>query len=160
MSPDSGQFADRTGILIGVALDHHTFLGKIMGLAERRAVKAFSEGKYPQIKQEIDAAAGFDLSIEVNWDSLAVDDYAHLYEEAFSKVYFRPLLDAIKGVGIDELGRSALKDGLKQVIIENSGSSWPTFQSGVLTLPFHAVANLDDWLDRKKEIQSVLEKGL
>jgi hypothetical protein len=131
-----------------------------MGLAERRAVKAFSEGKYLQLKQEIDTAAGFDVPIEVNWDSLAVDDYAHLYEEAFYKVYFRPLLDAIKAIGIDDLGKAAVKSDLKRVVIEDSGSSCPTFQSGVLTLKYHAVANLDDWMDRKKEIQSVLEKGL
>jgi hypothetical protein len=131
-----------------------------MGLAERRAVKAFSEGKYLQLKQEIDVAAGFEVPMEVNWDSLAADDYAHLYEESFSKVYFRPLLDAIKGVGIDDLGKAALRSGLKQVVIEDSGSSCPTFQSGVLTLKYHAVSNLDYWMDRKKDIQAVLEKGL
>jgi hypothetical protein len=131
-----------------------------MGLTERRAVKAFSEGKFLQLKQDIDQAAGFDVPMAVNWDSLAADDCAHLYEEAFTKVYFRPLLDAIKGVCVDDLGKEALKSGLKQVVIEDSGSSWPTFHSGVLTLPFYAVSNLDDWLDRKKSIQAVLEKGL
>ncbi len=131
-----------------------------MGLAERRAVKAFSEGKFLQLKQEIDAAAGFDVPMDVNWDSLAVDDYAHLYEEAFNKVYFRPLLDAIKGICIDDLGQEALKAGLKKVVIEDSGSSCPTFQSGVLTLQYYAISNLDYWMDRKKEIQAVLEKGL
>jgi hypothetical protein len=131
-----------------------------MGLAERRAVKTFSEGTFPQIKQDIDKAAGFDLPMDVNWDSLAADDYAHLYEEAFPKVYFRPLIDAIKAIAIDDLGKEALQSGLKKVVIEDSGSSWPTFQSGVLTLPFYAVANLDAWMDRKKEIQKVLEKGL
>jgi hypothetical protein len=109
---------------------------------------------------DIDKAAGFDLPMDVNWDSLAADDYAHLYEEAFPKVYFRPLIDAIKAIAIDDLGKEALQSGLKKVVIEDSGSSWPTFQSGVLTLPFYAVANLDAWMDRKKEIQKVLEKGL
>jgi hypothetical protein len=131
-----------------------------MGLAERRAVKAFAEGKYLKLKEEIDAAVGFEVPIEVNWDSLAVDDYAHLYEEAFNKVYFRPLLDAIKAIGIDDLGKAALKSDLKQIVIEDSGSSYPTFQSGILTLKYHAVSNLDYWMDRKKDIQSVLEKGL
>jgi hypothetical protein len=131
-----------------------------MGLAERRAVKAFAEGKYLKLKQEIDAAAGFEVPVEVNWDSLAVDDYAHLYEEAFNKVYFRPLLDAIKAIGIDDLGKAALKSDLKQIVIEDSGNSNPTFQSGILTLKYHAVSNLDYWMDRKKDIQSVLEKGL
>jgi hypothetical protein len=143
-----------------LVINHTRFSGKIMGLAERRAVKAFSEGKYLHLKQEIDTAAGFDVPMEVNWDSLATDDYAHLYEEAFDKVYFRPLLDAIKGVGIDDLGKEALRSGLKKIVIEDSGSSHPTFESGVLTLKYYAVSNLDDWMDRKKNIQAVLEKGL
>jgi hypothetical protein len=131
-----------------------------MGLAERRAVKAFSEGTYPQLKQDIDTAAGFNVAMDINWDSLATDDYAHLYEDAFPKVYFRPLLEAIKAIGIDDLGKEALQSGLKKVVIEDSRSSCPTFQSGVLTLPFYAVANLEAWMDRKKDIQKVLEKGL
>jgi hypothetical protein len=131
-----------------------------MGLAERRAVKTFAEGKYLQLKQEIDVAAGFEVAIEVNWDTLAMEDYAHLYEEAFNQVYFRPLIAAIKAINIDNLGQEALKTGLKQIVIENSGSSWPTFQTGVLTLPFDSVANLDDWLDRSQSIQNILEKGL
>jgi hypothetical protein len=96
----------------------------------------------------------------VNWDSLAIEDYAHLYEEAFTQVYFRPLLGAIKAINIDDLGQEALKTGLKQVLLENSGSSWPTFEAGVLTLPFDSVANLDAWSDRQQSIQTILEKGL
>lgn len=131
-----------------------------MGLAERRAIKQFSEGKYIQLKQEIDIAAGFEVTMDVNWESLAIEDCAHLYEEAFTQVYFRPLLEAIKAITIDELGQEALKTGLKQVLIENSGSSWPIFEAGVLTLPFDSVANLDYWSDRQQSIQRALEKGL
>ncbi len=131
-----------------------------MGLVERRAIKTFTEGQYLQLKQEIDTAAGFEVTIEVNWDSLATEDYAHLYEEAFPQVYFRPLIGAIKAITIDDLGREALKTGLKQILIDNRGSSWPTLEAGVLTLPFDAVANLDAWADRQQSIEDVLEKGL
>jgi hypothetical protein len=131
-----------------------------MGLAERRSVKAFAEGPYLTLKQEIDTAAGFEVAMVVNWDSLAVNDYAHLYQEAFNQVYFRPLLEAIKGIVIDDMGKEALRSGLKQIVIEDSGSSCPTFEAGVLTLKYDAVANLDYWTDRQKEIQFILEKGL
>jgi hypothetical protein len=131
-----------------------------MGLAERRAIKAFSEGRYLKLKQEIDALVGFEVPIEVNWDSIATDGYAELYEDAFYKVYFRPLIDALKAIAIDDLGKEALKEGLKKIIIEDSGSSWPTFHLGVLTLSYYAVSNLDDWMERKKSIQAELEKGL
>jgi hypothetical protein len=131
-----------------------------MGLAERRAIKAFSEGRYLKLKQEIDALVGFEVPIEVNWDSIATDGYAELYEDAFYKVYFRPLIDALKAITIDDLGKEALKEGLKKIIIEDGGSSWPTFHLGVLTLSYYAVSNLDDWMERKKSIQAELEKGL
>jgi hypothetical protein len=131
-----------------------------MGLVERRAAKTFAEGKYVQFKQEIDTATGFEVEMVVNWDSLAIEDYAHLYEEAFTQVYFRPLLGAIKAVNIDDLGQEALKTGLKQILIENRGSRWPTFEAGVLTLPFDSVANLDDWSDRQQSIQDILEESL
>ncbi|OCR02091.1 hypothetical protein BCD67_22635 [Oscillatoriales cyanobacterium USR001] len=131
-----------------------------MGLAERRAIKKFVEGRYLKLKQEIDAAAGFDVPIEVNWDSLATEDYADAYEDAFYKVYFRPLIDALKAIAIDDLGKEALKENLKKIVIEDSGSSYPTFQSGILTLKYYAQSNLDDWMSRKKDIQTHLEKGL
>jgi hypothetical protein len=131
-----------------------------MGLAERRAIKAFAEGRYLKLKQEIDTAAGFEVPIEVNWDSIATEGYAELYEEAFFKVYFRPIIDALKAVAIDDLGKEALQEGLKKITIEDSGSSHPTFQAGILTLRYYAIANLDDWMERKKSIQTELEKGL
>jgi hypothetical protein len=131
-----------------------------MGLAERRAVKAFAEGRFLKLKQEIDAAAGFEVPIEIDWDSIATEGYAELYEEAFYKVYFQPLIAALKAIAIDDLGREALKSGLKKIAIEDSGSSHPTFDFGVLTLKYYAIANLDDWMDRKKSIQTELEKRL
>jgi hypothetical protein len=131
-----------------------------MGLAERRATKGFAEGRYLKLKQEIDAAAGFEVPVEVNWDSLATEGYAELFEEAFTKVYFRPLIDALKAITIDDLGKEAIKEGLKKIIIEDGGSSSPTFQLGVLKLSYYAVANLDYGMERKKDIQIELEKGL
>jgi hypothetical protein len=131
-----------------------------MGLAERRAAKAFEDNKLPAFKQEIDAIVGFDLPLEVNWEALAVEGYADLYETAFPKVYFKPLLEALKGVCIDDLGKDAIKAGLKKIVITNEGSSWPTFQAGTLTLLYNSCSNLDYWADRKNDIQSALEKAL
>lgn len=131
-----------------------------MGLNERRATKAFQDTKLPALKADLDAAAGFALELEVAWDSLATADYAHLYDEAWSKVYFLPLTEALKGITIDDMGKEALKAGLKKVVIRDEGSSWPDFEGGVLTLKFPAVANLDDGADRAKTIRELLEKAL
>ena len=131
-----------------------------MGLAERRAVKSFQDTKYPKLKAEIDQAAGFEVEIEVKWDTLAVEDYAELYEDAFPKVYFRPLIDAIKAVCVDDLGKEALKEGLKKITIASEARSEVTFQFGILAISYNAISNLDYGADRKAEIQKVLEKGL
>ena len=135
-------------------------LAGLMGLAERRAIKAFQDNRLPALRQAIDAVAGFSVELEVDWDSVATPDYAHLYDEAFTKVYFDPLVEALKGITIDDLGKDALKAGLKKVVIKDEGSSWPTLESGVLTLRYPAVANLDYGDERRKTIQDLLEKGL
>jgi hypothetical protein len=131
-----------------------------MGLAERRAVKAFQDTKYPKIKQEIDAVAGFAVTLDVQWDTLAAEGYAEYYEDAFPKVFFRPLIEALKGVCVDDLGKEALQAGLKKVIIADNGGNEVSFQFGTLSISYYAVANLDYWTERKTEIQTILEKGL
>jgi hypothetical protein len=50
-----------------------------MGLAERRASKQFQEMIYPDLKAAIDQAAGFEVTIAVDWESLALEDQAELY---------------------------------------------------------------------------------
>lgn len=131
-----------------------------MGLAERRAQKAFQDNKLGALKSELERAATFAVELEVDWESLATPDYAHLYEEAYQKVYFGPLTEALQAITVDDLGKEALKAGLKKIVIKDEGSSWPTFEAGILTLRYTAVANLDDGADRKKTIQETLEKAL
>jgi hypothetical protein len=131
-----------------------------MGLAERRALKAFQDERYPELKQEIDTAAHKNVLIEVDWDSLGVEDYANSYPEFFHKVYFLPLIEAFKAIAFDDMGREALGSGLKKVVIRNSGSTEASFQDGVLTLDYSSVSNIDYWEERKTAWQTLLEKGL
>jgi hypothetical protein len=131
-----------------------------MGLAERRAAKAFQDTRLPPLQAAIDAAAGFAVKLEVDWESLSVADYAHLYDEAWTKVYFQPLTEAFSAITIDEMGKEALKESLTKVAIKNEGSSWPEFEAGVLTLKFPAVSNLDEIQERARSIQQLLEKSL
>ncbi|MBS2040376.1 hypothetical protein JST97_35640 [bacterium] len=130
-----------------------------MGLAERRATKAFQDERYPGIKQEIDAAAQKNVLLEIDWESLAVDDYADDYAENWHKIYFLPLIEAFKSIAFDDMGREALASGLKKVVIRNSGSIETTFQDGVLLLDY-PFTNADYWQDRKETWQKLLEKGL
>ena len=87
-----------------------------MGLTERRAIKAFQENKYPKLKAEMDTAAGFDVPVVVDWDTIMAvsEGYSEQYEENLPKVFFRPLIEAFKGICIDDLGKEAFKEGLKK----------------------------------------------
>ena len=70
-----------------------------------------------------------------------------------------PLLFPIQD-SIDDMGRDALKDGLKKVIFRHSGTNELSFQDGIVTLDHSPISNLDYWEDRKKTLQQALEKGL
>ena len=131
-----------------------------MGLAERRALRAFQDDRYPALKQELDAAAHKNVLLEIDWDSLAAEDYSESYSEFFHKIYFLPLTEAFKAIAFDQMGQEALASGLKKVVIRNSGQSEASFQDGVLLLDLSPITNVDYWEDRKSAWQKLLEKGL
>jgi hypothetical protein len=133
-----------------------------MGIAERKAASEFEETIFPKLKKEIDDAAHFDVPVEVEWNTLAVEGYEHLYGEAWPKVYFTPLIGALKALGVDTLGQEMLQSTLKRVVIRNttgasSGSRMVRFQDGVLTLDHEPVSNVDDIQERQEAIQNALE---
>ncbi|MBO0869466.1 MAG: hypothetical protein J2P15_12955 [Micromonosporaceae bacterium] len=135
-----------------------------MGLAERRAAEQFKTEQYPEWKRRIDQAAGFEVPVEVNWDQLAVDGYAESYGQFFPKVFFEPLERALAAVTIDQMGKDALKAGLKQIIVKNSdqygSTSGFSFTGGILTMDYKSHTNVDYGDERAKALQKLLESGL
>jgi hypothetical protein len=135
-----------------------------MGLAERRAIEQFKNDMWPGLKAQIDEAAGFDVPVEVAWEQLAVNDYASSYSNFFPKVYFEPLITALKGVAVDDLGKAAVKEGLKKIVIQNEGNHSSkagfTFTNGILVLDHLPSSNVADGEERATAIQKLLESGL
>ena len=136
-----------------------------MGLAERRAAKNFETTLFPALQKQVAEAAGFDVPIEVAWDTLAVADSAHLYDEAWPKVYFLPLVEAFKAITIDAMGKDALKAALKKIVVVNkSGGYSPgsaySFEGGTLTVDHESCTNVDDVQARAEHLQKLLEKAL
>ena len=136
-----------------------------MGLAERRAAKEFETKQFAILKKDIDAAAGFEVPVDVKWETLTLEDEAHLYAECWPKVYFQPLIDALRSVTIDEMGKDALKSGLTRVQVQNTkdtttSDNIASFSSGTLLLDHKPHTNVDDGAARAKAIQKVLEKNL
>src|SRR5215831_7783271 len=135
-----------------------------MGLAERRAAEKFKTDDYPAWKTRIDEAAGFDVLVEVAWDELAAVDYASSYAAFFPKVYFQPMVEALSAITIDDMGRTALRDGLKKIVVRNteqySSTSGFAFEGGVLTVDHRSYSNVDDGAERAQGLQRILEAGL
>ena len=136
-----------------------------MGLAERRAVKEFQDNQFPGYKNALDQAAGFEVKLDIDWDSFMKDDQSHLMHEGLRKVFFVPLEEALKAITIDDMGKQALKDGLKRIVMKNSSdhyspSSAFKFEQGVLTMDHSPYYNQDDINDRRDELRKIMEKGL
>jgi len=141
-----------------------------MGLAERRAVKAYQEQTYPAIKNRIDAVAGFAVEMDVHWDKIAVEGEADRYEQDyyFTETLFTPLIDALSEVGSDDMGKEALKRGLKKVVItydpqtataSNYLEGWP-FENGVLIINYQPGANSSDHAEKVDALVTNLQSEL
>jgi hypothetical protein len=136
-----------------------------MGLLEKRALKTFQDDSYQKLTSEINTLAGYPLEFEVKWETLALDERASIYEESFTKVYFTPLLDAIKEIVNDDMGKEALKEALKKVVIKNEGgnvygSNAYSFNGGVLTIDHEPFSNIDNVTERSMELGKLLMKNL
>jgi hypothetical protein len=115
-----------------------------MGLAERRAIKMYQDQVYPLLKLRLDAAAGFSVILEVDWDRISIPGEADRYQEEgyFTDTYFTPVVEAFKRIAIDDMGKQALRKGLLKVVVTcnpgtmvdaKSKDAWP-FRDGVLTI--------------------------
>lgn len=135
-----------------------------MGLAERRSVERFKNEDYPGWKSRIDEAAGFEVPVEVAWEELAVDDFAARYAEHFPMVFFRPLMDAFSAVAADDMGKTALREGISKVVIRNTDAFFDergiSFADGVLTFDHKPYSNIDEIEVRTKGLLAALESGL
>ncbi|MBV8820069.1 MAG: hypothetical protein JO022_17020 [Acidobacteriaceae bacterium] len=136
-----------------------------MNLAERRAVHEFQTQQFPELQKKIEEAAGYELPVEVDWDSLAVPQESKLYGSAWPKVYFEPLIAALQEVGRDHIGKHAMKEKLNKVVVRNTlgcyyADRWASFEDGVLTLDHESVQNVEEVEARQNALIALLEDKL
>ena len=147
------------GILFFLPLQAHGELG----LKERQAVETFKHEKYPQLAAAINEAAGFDIEIEVDWDSIAAGGVSAQSFDQWQKVFFDPIAMAFKAVNVDDITAGALKENLKKIEIISTGkkylspSSPPTYSDRTITID-DRIVNVNFVKDRVKSIQIALEK--
>jgi hypothetical protein len=134
-----------------------------MGIAERRAVDRFRTGSFPELQREVERAAGFAVALDVRWEYLGAPGYDDNYAAEATRLYFTPLIEALRRTARDALGRDALAAGLRRIVITNEarridGSTF-TFADGVLTLD-HMFTNIHAVDARTRAIERLLADGL
>lgn len=136
-----------------------------MGLAEKRAITGIQQNEWPKMQKEIETAAGYAVTVQVDWDLLSVADSAHLYQEGIRKVFVEPVVNSFKSICSDDMGKKALQASLQKILFTNSRDIYSpesgiTFSAGELRIDHSPVANMDDVDARTQYIQSMLEKAL
>ena len=141
-----------------------------IGLAERRAIAAYRQEKYPAVEQGIQQAAGFPVPVEVEWDQLTLPGDAQYYarDDYFGKTIFEPLTTALRSIAADQMGREALRAKLQRIRIRYDEKTAPasnyanglTFRDGVLDINWRPYANTGDVQERTQAITQLLEKNL
>jgi hypothetical protein len=122
---------------------------------ELRAVHRFEKNTYPALREAIAAAAGFDISVEVDWPSLAAEGWSRIYETAFPKVYFLPIIRALKSYAADGHHKNDARRFLKKIVIRNSGryfsSNGISYADGALLIDHQPQANIDEEEDDRAD---------
>lgn len=140
-----------------------------VGLAERRAIAAYRQDRYPALEKAIQDAAGFPVPVEVAWDQLTIPGDAKYYadEGYFGKTIFEPLAAGLHEVGKDQMGRDALKQTLKAIRVrydeKTSTSNYASslkFEGGTLDVNWRPYANVADFKERVEAVVKLLEKNL
>jgi|LNFM01.1.fsa_nt_gb hypothetical protein len=136
-----------------------------MGMVERRAVAEFQERYYPALLKKVHAAAGYPVPVEVKWDTLALDKESDKYNTHWPDMYFEPLVAGLGRINKDDMGRAAIKEGIKKIVIQNEANNknpdrWAVLKDGVLTLDHLPHTNVQDRVLRGDKLGLMLEQKL
>jgi hypothetical protein len=130
-----------------------------MRLNERRKIKELQDTTFPARVKEIEEICGKAIPYEVDWDSLA-DDLEGL--NFIDNISCHRLNMALRMICQDDMGKEAVRDGLKLVKLKNvkdQAAKKIDFSGGVLEMhcPYALGAS---GMFSDGEIRQVLEKGL
>src|ERR1700759_5512295 len=105
-----------------------------MGLEERRRVKELQEVTLPGRVKEIEEICGAPIPYEVDWDSIKDDSTALNFLDNIS---CHRLNMALRVICSDDMGKEAVRDGLKTVKLTNvkdKAAKQLSFDGGVLDM--------------------------
>lgn len=105
-----------------------------MGLNERRKIKELQDTTFPGRVKEIEEICGTAIPYEVDWESLADDAEGLNFIDNLS---CHRLNMALRTICIDDMGKEAVRDGLKLIKLKNVKTKEEvamTFEKGVLEM--------------------------
>lgn len=130
-----------------------------MGLNERRKIKELQDVTFPGRVREIEEICGAPIPYEVDWDSLADDAQGLNFIDNLSCHRLNMALRCICG---DDMGKAAVRDGLKLVRLKNvkdKAAMKIAFAAGVLEM--HCAYALGaEGMFNDNAIREILEKNL
>jgi hypothetical protein len=129
-----------------------------MGLDERRRVKELQEVTFPGRVKEIEEICGAPIPYEIEWDSIANDASALNFIDNIS---CHRLNMALRMICQDDMGKQAVREGLKLVKLKNvkGQPSSVTFQGGTLEMHCDYATGASSIIS-DNEIRRILENGL
>ena len=129
-----------------------------MGLAEKRAMEA-AKVWLPKRETELKEICGGAVPYEVDWSSFETDAKGIEWLENNGP---QQVSMAFRGICRDEVGKQAVREGVKKVVLKNAAKveeKAVSFAGGVLTLRC-AFAQSPGGRFNDREIQAALEAGL
>jgi len=130
-----------------------------MGLNERRKIKELQDATFPGRVKEIEEICGKAIPYEVDWESLADDAEGLNFIDNLS---CHRLNMALRVICQDDMGKQAVRDGLKVVKLKNvkdKAQMKMSFDKGVLEMHC-AYAQRTDGMFRDADIRELLVKNL
>ncbi|HEY7678636.1 MAG TPA: hypothetical protein VIG69_16305 [Candidatus Methylomirabilis sp.] len=130
-----------------------------MGINERRKIKELQDVTFPGRVKEIEEICGKAIPYEVDWESLADDMEALNFIDNIS---CHRLNMALRVICQDDLGKEAVREGLKQIKLKNvkdKSRMKLAFDAGVLEMHC-AYALRTDGMFSDGEIRELLTKKL
>lgn len=130
-----------------------------MGLNERRKIKELQETTLPGRVREIEEICGKAIPYEVDWESLADDAEGLNFLDNLS---CHRLNMALRAICLDDMGKQAVRDGLRLVRLKNvkdKASMRISFEGGVLEM-WCAYALRTEGMYGDGEIRDLLLKKL
>ena len=130
-----------------------------MGLNERRKLKELQEVTFPGRAKEIEEICGTAIPYDVDWESLADDAEALNFIDNIS---CHRLNMALRVICQDEMGKTAVREGLKTIKLKNvpnKAAMQISFKNGMLEMHC-AYALRTEGTFSDGEIRQLLEKNL